>query len=155
MRHVRRLHGPHASRAQPGPDLPGKGVQGGQAHLERENRVRAKAGRDRSRVDLSGRDHDRRTGFQVRGHDGARLAPGLDVPFGDQEGIGRIYGSPGQTQLTGQRPRRRDPVAGLQDAAGDGSAEAVVDLPVERFLRRGIQRGDFGCLRDRHGTFIW
>ena len=89
--------------------------------------------------------------LEARRHDGPGLAARLDVAFGGQQGIGGFDGASGQAQFLGQRACRGNAVARLQHAAGDGAAKPIVDLPVERFGRRRIQRRELSGFRGRHG----
>jgi hypothetical protein len=96
--------------------------------------------------------------FEIRRDDGSGLAAGLDITLGGKQGIGGLDGAPGETQLLGQRSCRWYPVARLQHTAGDGAAEAIVDLPVKRRGRRWIERRDIARPCAGHGSstfFIW
>ena len=139
MNHVGWLHGTHASRAQARPDLSGKRIQGRQTHLERQNRIRAKTGRGDAAVGRRHRDRNRRSRLEVRRHDGPRLAAGLDVPLGGQQGISGFDGASCQTQFLGQRAGRGNAVTRLQQSAGNSAAKPIVDLAIEGFGRRWIQ----------------
>ena len=152
MNHVGWLHGAYTSRAQPCPDLSRKHIQGRQAHLERQNRIRTKAGRRDAAIGPGHRACDGRSRLEARRHDGPCLAASLDVPLGGQQRISGLDRASCQTQFLGQRARRGNSVARLQHAAGDGAAKPIVDLAIKRFGRRWIQRRDLAGLRDGHGT---
>ena len=79
---------------------------------------------------------NRRSRLEVRRHNGPGLAAGLNVALRGQQRIGGFDRASCQPQFLGQRARRGNAVTRLQHAAGNGAAEPVVDLPVERFGRR-------------------
>ena len=95
------------------------------------------------------RARNRRSRLEVRRHNGPCLAARLNVPLGGQQGIGRFDGASCQPQFLGQRTRRGNAVTRLQHSAGDSVAKPIVDLPVERFGRRWIQRRDLAGLCGR------
>ena len=151
MNHVGWLHGAHASRAQACPDLSRKRIQGRQTHLERQDRIRTKTGRSNAAVGLGHRACNRRSRLEARRHDGPGLAAGLNVALGGQQGISRLDRASRQTQFLGQRACRGNAVTRLQQSAGNGAAKPIVDLPIERFGRRRIQRRDLAGFCDGHG----
>ncbi|MET4179000.1 hypothetical protein ABIB94_001092 [Bradyrhizobium sp. JR7.2] len=99
MDHIRRLHGAHTARAKARPDLAGKCIQGGQTHLEWQDRIWAKT----DSVDAWIRQrHWARKGcslLEVRAYNGPRLPARLDISLGGQQGIGGFDSTPRQPQF--------------------------------------------------------
>lgn len=118
--------------AQPGPKLARKFVQRRQTHLERPQARRlAPAGAVAGRFWRDGHGRRRRMlGLQIGRHHGAGLAARLDIAFRCQQRIRHFHCAARHAQLLGQRPRRRNAVARLERALGDGAAKALINLPV-------------------------
>ena len=124
------------------PDLSRKRIEGRQAHLERQNRIRAKAHRGNAAVGSRHRCCDGHSRLEARRHDGPCLAVSLYVPLGGQQRIGRLDRASCQTQFFGQRACRGNPVTRLQQPAGNGVTKPLVDLPIKRLGGVWVQRGD-------------
>ena len=154
MSHVRWLRGTHTSCAQACPDLSRKRIQGRQTHLERQNRIWTKTSRGNAAVGPGDRACNRRSRLEARRHDGPGLAAGLNVSFSSQQRISRLNGASCQAQFLGQRTRRGNAVTRLQQSARNSTAKPIVDLAIERFGRRWIQRRDLAGLGDAHGLAI-
>ena len=82
---------------------------------------------------------DGRLRLEARRHNGACLAASLNISLGGQQRIGRFDRASCQTQFLGQRTCRGYPVTRFQHAAGNGAAKPIVDLPIKRYGRVGVQ----------------
>ncbi len=109
------------------PGLARKGIEGRQAHLQRQRRA--------ARMDsvVCGRRRRGRwnAGFRCRklwAHNRTRRSPSLQITFADQQLIRRFHRASCQIQFGRQCPHRWHPIARLQLAGADGVAVAHVQL---------------------------
>ena len=148
-RRVRVGHGslaqcPRLAGHQTAPDLPGKRVQRGQAQSEGSRIVRRHIIRGGPVADSLRRPGRQSTARQLRRYDTAGGAARDDIALTHQQGVAGIRGAARDTQLACEGARGRKALAGAQCPGGDGVADALVDLPMNRQRRGAIQHEAVG-----------
>jgi hypothetical protein len=84
------------------------------------------------------------TARQLRRYDTAGGAARDDIALTHQQGVAGIRGTARDTQLACEGARGRKSLAGAQCPGGDGVADTLVDLPMNRQRRGAIQHEAVG-----------